>query len=71
MTTEDIYKIIQEIFKTMESPIIPDISNAFIPFSNIPNKTNCKYIYDGFEKIPFKERLQEYQEIFICEFPII
>ncbi len=71
MTSEDIYKIVQEIFKTMESPIITDISDAFIPFSNIPNDTNCRYIYDGYEKIPFKERHQEYQEILIYEFSII
>ena len=71
MTSEDIYKIIKQVFETMETPIIPDISNAFIPFSNITSNEKSSYIYDGSEILAFNERHPKYQKIFITEFSVI
>jgi len=70
MAVKNIYKIVQEIFKTSELPTRPDISKAFIPFSNISTNMETVYIYKGCEEIPFKERLPEYQLIFCNEFLI-
>ncbi len=39
-----------------------------MPFSSIDESTKTEYIYIGNEKIPFKERLPEYQTILIQEF---
>jgi len=68
MAVEKIYKIVQEIFETSELPTKPEISKAFIPFSNISTNMETVYIYKGCEKIPFKERDPEYQLIFCNEF---
>ena len=68
MAVENIYKIVQEIFETSELPTKHDISKAFIPFSSISTKMKTMYIYKGYEKIPFKERLPEYQLIICNEF---
>ncbi|MFW9826714.1 MAG: hypothetical protein ACFFEY_03730 [Candidatus Thorarchaeota archaeon] len=39
-----------------------------IPFSEFENSKNTFYIYDGTERIEFKERLPLYQDIFLNEF---
>jgi len=64
----DIDRIFQEGFEPTDQQIILDYSKAFISFSNIDEAKNYQYIYTGNEKIPFKERHQIYQNLFIYEF---
>ncbi|MFX1567326.1 MAG: hypothetical protein ACFFCV_03055 [Promethearchaeota archaeon] len=47
-----------------------NVSNLIIPFSIIFNKDTPLDIYSGKEKIPFKEKVSEFQEILISEFGI-
>lgn len=39
-----------------------------IPFSEFENSKSTFYIYDGTEKIKFKEKVPLYQDIFLNEF---
>ena len=71
MDVDNIYKIVQHIFRSLELPIKNDVSNAVIPFSKInPNQENL-YIYSGCEEIQFKKRHPEYQLIFLNEFMLV
>ncbi|MFX0004084.1 MAG: hypothetical protein ACFE9C_16640 [Candidatus Hodarchaeota archaeon] len=65
---DDIERIFQEKLEPTDQQLILGYSKVFIPFSNDRESTNSKYIYIGNEKMSFKERLPEYQEIFIYEF---
>lgn len=68
METEDIHKTIQSIFQPTEQPHFPDVSRLLTPFTSIGDIEKPRFLYDGTEEIPFKERHPEYQEIFINEF---
>jgi hypothetical protein len=66
MMTEEVLKIYQKSIERLDDILVPDISGALMPFE----ETNQfeEYIYNGDEKIPFKERLSDYQQIFKDEF---
>ena len=61
-------RILREEFKPTDQRIISDFSKAFVSFTNVVESNNNQYIYMGNEKIPFKERHPEYQNIFFYEF---
>ncbi len=67
MEIKDIYKTIQDIFLPIEQPHFPDISRLLISFEDLGQTKKNRLIYFGDEKISFKERLPEYQEILINE----
>lgn len=68
MAIEEKYTFFQEVIDQFENEFYPDISEAVISFSNFRDKNECKYIYHGYEKMPFNERHPTYQKIFIHEF---
>jgi hypothetical protein len=68
MESEEICKIMHAIFQPTEQPRFPEMSQILTPFSELSENKETRYIYVGSEKIPFKERLPEYQEILIHEF---
>jgi hypothetical protein len=68
METKDIHKTIQSIFQPFEQPQFPDLSTLLTPFKNLNENGKPQFLYGGTEVIPFKERLPEFQEIFIHEF---
>lgn len=68
MEAKKIDQIFLEEAEPTDQQMIIDYSKGFIPFSNINEFGNAKYIYFGNEKIPFKNRPPEYQELFINEF---
>ena len=68
MAIEEKITIYLEIIDHFENEFYPDISEAVVPFSNFGDKDECKYIYNGYEKIPFNERHPTYQKILIHEF---
>ncbi len=68
MASDNIYKIVQEIFRFSEQDPTSDLSTVSVPFSNVGNTIVCTYIYFGNEKIPFARRHPEYQEILMNEF---
>ena len=68
MASDNIYKIVQEIFQFSEQDPTSDISTVSVPFSNVGNTIVQTYIYFGNEKIPFNRRHPEYQAILINEF---
>jgi len=68
MALGDSFKITQEIIDNFEDTYYVDLTDAITPFSKLNNNENVLYIYFGFEKIPFKLRDPEYQEILIAEF---
>jgi hypothetical protein len=68
MAVEEKIVIFLEIIDQFEKDFYPDISEAVVPFSNIGEKNESKYIYDGHEKIPFNERDSTYKKIFYHEF---
>jgi hypothetical protein len=70
MESKELYNTIQSIFQPTEQPHFPDISRLLTPFGNVGDNEKPRFIYDGTEQIPFKERLTAYQEIFIHEFLI-
>ncbi|MFX0030290.1 MAG: hypothetical protein ACFE8B_13850 [Candidatus Hermodarchaeota archaeon] len=67
MLTEDVIKIYQQSLERLDEILIPNISGAVMPFSD-SDKIEEAYIYTGEEKIPFNERIPEYQQIFRDEF---
>ncbi len=71
MASDNIYKIVQEIFQLSEQDPTSDISTVSVPFSNVGNTIVHTYIYFGNEKIPFNRRHPEYQEILINEFTCV
>jgi len=68
MMTEEVIKIYQQSIERLDEMLIPDISGALMPFEESNQFEETQYIYDGNEKIPFKERDPEYQQIFNEEF---
>ncbi|MHA2038912.1 MAG: hypothetical protein ACW98X_20965 [Promethearchaeota archaeon] len=68
MAVEEKYAFFIDIIEQFEDEFYPDISEAVVPFTNFGNTEEKKYIYEGHEKIPFKERDPTYQKIFIHEF---
>ncbi|MFX1419934.1 MAG: hypothetical protein ACFE9N_13530 [Promethearchaeota archaeon] len=61
-------RMLQEEYEPTNQRIILGYAKAFVSFSNIDESNNNQYIYMGNEKIPFKQRHPEYQNIFIYEF---
>jgi hypothetical protein len=45
-----------------------NFKKIIIPFSKFGNSKNSSYIYDGTEKIKFREKLPLYQDILLNEF---
>lgn len=68
MEAKDIYKTIQDIFQTVEQSHFPDVSQFLTSFADLGESKKPGFIYFGDEKMCFKERLPEYQEILINEF---
>jgi hypothetical protein len=71
MASDNIYKIVQEIFRFSEQDPTSDISTVSVSFSNVGNTIVHNYIYFGNEKIPFNNRHPEYQKIFMNEFTCV
>ena len=68
METEKIYQIYHGSYDPSNKPPFLNISQIFIPFSELDEVEQTKYIYFGNERITFKDRHPEYQKIFIQEF---
>jgi hypothetical protein len=68
MLSKDVFKIYQQSLERLDEIIVPNISDAVMPFSDSSKFEVEQYIYTGEEKIPFNERNPDYQKIFKDEF---
>ncbi len=68
MVLDEYNRIWEDIFNLAENTPFLNISHLTIPFDDIDKSKKPIDIYEGNEKISFKERHKNYRKIFIQEF---
>jgi len=71
MVLVKVYKSYQDLIEESQrysASLSFDYSKAFVPFSELPHHEMSKNIYEGHEKIPFKDRHPKFQKILLNEF---